>query len=138
MDQVVVDLEGDSAAAGDEVVLFGPGNAGEPTADDWAAAVGTINYEIVTWIDPPRTASTGARFVSPAPAGRAGLIGAAIGVLAAGAAVGFTAEKLAVGEIRLRRPGGREVRLAAWNRCSGRRYRRHAAARRDRRGARGC
>jgi alanine racemase len=28
-------------------VLFGPGDAGEPTADDWAAAIGTINYEIV-------------------------------------------------------------------------------------------
>jgi pimeloyl-ACP methyl ester carboxylesterase len=42
--------------------------------------------------------------VSPAPLrGRAGLIGAAIGVLAAGAAVGFTAEKFAVGRIRLRR-----------------------------------
>ena len=52
MDQVVVDLEGDAAAVGDEVVLFGPGTAGEPTADDWAAAVGTINYEIVTRIGP--------------------------------------------------------------------------------------
>jgi alanine racemase len=29
-------------------VLFGPGDDGEPTADDWAAAIGTINYEIVT------------------------------------------------------------------------------------------
>ncbi len=35
-------------AAGDEVVLFGPGTAGEPTADDWARACGTIHYEIVT------------------------------------------------------------------------------------------
>lgn len=48
MDQCVVDLEDDEAAAGDEVVLFGPGTAGEPTADDWADAAGTINYEIVT------------------------------------------------------------------------------------------
>ena len=38
----------DQAAAGDEVVLFGPGTSGEPTADDWADAAGTINYEIVT------------------------------------------------------------------------------------------
>jgi alanine racemase len=52
MDQVVVDLDGDRAEVGDEVVLFGPGDAGEPTADDWAAAVGTINYEIVTRIGP--------------------------------------------------------------------------------------
>jgi alanine racemase len=49
MDQFVVDLGADSnAAAGDEVVLFGVGAEGEPTAQDWAAAVGTINYEIVT------------------------------------------------------------------------------------------
>ncbi len=34
---------------------------------------------------------------------RAGLVGAAVGLLAAGAAVGFTAEKLAVGRVRLRR-----------------------------------
>jgi alanine racemase len=34
------------------VVLFGPGDAGEPTAQDWADAVGTIHYEIVTRIGP--------------------------------------------------------------------------------------
>ena len=50
MDQFVVDLEGDTVAAGDEVVLFGPGTAGEPTAQDWADACGTISYEIVTRI----------------------------------------------------------------------------------------
>lgn len=48
MDQCVVNLEDAEAAAGDEVVLFGPGTGGEPTADDWADAAGTINYEIVT------------------------------------------------------------------------------------------
>jgi alanine racemase len=31
-------------------VLFGPGTAGEPTAQDWADATGTIAYEIVTRI----------------------------------------------------------------------------------------
>ncbi|MCW2793723.1 MAG: alanine racemase [Nocardioides sp.] len=50
MDQFVVDLSGDEAAAGDEVVLFGPGHSGEPTAQDWAEACGTISYEIVTRI----------------------------------------------------------------------------------------
>jgi alanine racemase len=50
MDQFVVDLEGDDAAAGDEVVLFGPGLTGEPTAQEWADACGTISYEIVTRI----------------------------------------------------------------------------------------
>ncbi|SNT57080.1 alanine racemase [Actinacidiphila glaucinigra] len=50
MDQFVVDLGGDSADAGDEAVLFGPGDRGEPTAEDWARAAGTIAYEIVTRI----------------------------------------------------------------------------------------
>ena len=48
MDQCVVNLEDDAAEAGDEVILFGPGDNGEPTADDWADAAQTINYEIVT------------------------------------------------------------------------------------------
>ena len=48
MDQFVVDLGGDAAHAGDEAVLFGPGDHGEPTAEDWARAAGTIAYEIVT------------------------------------------------------------------------------------------
>ncbi|MBL7501591.1 alanine racemase [Frankia sp. CNm7] len=52
MDQFVVDVGDDRVEAGDEVVLFGPGDGGEPTADDWAAALGTINYEIVTRIGP--------------------------------------------------------------------------------------
>jgi alanine racemase len=50
MDQFVVDLGGDSAAAGDEAILFGPGDRGEPTAEDWARAAGTISYEIITRI----------------------------------------------------------------------------------------
>ena len=48
MDQFVVDVGDDLIAAGDEVVLFGPGDGGEPTAQDWADATGTISYEIVT------------------------------------------------------------------------------------------
>jgi alanine racemase len=50
MDQFVVDLGGDSAEVGDLAVLFGPGDHGEPTAEDWARAAGTISYEIVTRI----------------------------------------------------------------------------------------
>ncbi|MFI6984485.1 alanine racemase [Embleya sp. NPDC050154] len=50
MDQFVVDLGDDPAAAGDEAILFGPGDRGEPTAEDWAVATGTISYEIVTRI----------------------------------------------------------------------------------------
>jgi alanine racemase len=34
--------------AGDVAVLFGTGAGGEPTAQDWADAAGTISYEIVT------------------------------------------------------------------------------------------
>ncbi len=51
MDQLVVELDppGD-AAAGDEVVLFGDGCDGAPTAQDWAEACATISYEIVTRI----------------------------------------------------------------------------------------
>ncbi len=47
MDQVVVDLGADSRVRpGDVAVLFGSG-PGEPTAQDWAEAAGTISYEIV-------------------------------------------------------------------------------------------
>ncbi|WP_439938421.1 alanine racemase [Nocardia sp. N13] len=48
MDQFVVDLHGELPPPGTEVVLFGPGDGGEPTAQDWAEAIGTINYEVVT------------------------------------------------------------------------------------------
>jgi alanine racemase len=48
LDQFSVDLGDLPAAAGDEVLLFGPGTRGEPTAQDWAEACGTIGYEIVT------------------------------------------------------------------------------------------
>ncbi|MGB6003147.1 MAG: alanine racemase, partial [Ornithinimicrobium sp.] len=48
MDQIVIDAGDLEVRAGDEVVLFGPGDRGEPSATHWADAVGTINYEIVT------------------------------------------------------------------------------------------
>ncbi|QEU92402.1 alanine racemase [Streptomyces kanamyceticus] len=50
MDQFVVDLGGDEPEVGSEALLFGPGDRGEPTAEDWAQAAGTIAYEIVTRI----------------------------------------------------------------------------------------
>ncbi len=57
MDQFVVDVGDLPVAVGDEAVLFGSGTGGEPTAQDWADAVGTIHYEIVTRIGArvPRT-----------------------------------------------------------------------------------
>ncbi|MEX2288771.1 MAG: alanine racemase [Mycobacteriales bacterium] len=48
MDQFVLDVGDQEVAAGDEVLLFGPGDDGEPTAQDWAGLLGTISYEIVT------------------------------------------------------------------------------------------
>ncbi|MER6994631.1 alanine racemase [Streptomyces sp. NPDC000410] len=52
MDQFVVDLgpDGGAVAEGSEAVLFGAGDRGEPTAQDWAEAADTIAYEIVTRI----------------------------------------------------------------------------------------
>lgn len=55
MDQMVIDLgpeARDSGLLGAEAVLFGTGADGGPTADDWAQAAGTINYEVVTRISP--------------------------------------------------------------------------------------
>ena len=50
MDQFVVDLGPGrpDVAVGDDAILFGPGADGEPTAQDWADLLGTINYEVVT------------------------------------------------------------------------------------------
>ena len=52
MDQFVVEL-GDPqvrAEVGEEITLFGAGDAGEPTAAEWATWCDTIGYEIVTRI----------------------------------------------------------------------------------------
>ncbi len=59
MDQVVVDCGDDRVTEGEPAVLFGPGDAGEPTAQEWADALGTIHYEVVTAMNDrrvPRTA----------------------------------------------------------------------------------
>ena len=49
MDQFIVDLGPASGAqAGDPVVVFGTGESGEPTAQDWAEATETISYEILS------------------------------------------------------------------------------------------
>jgi alanine racemase len=58
MDQLVIELgddpAGDGPEAGADVVLFGPGRDGEPTAQDWAEASGTISYEVLTRIGSAR------------------------------------------------------------------------------------
>ncbi|MFE6648539.1 alanine racemase [Nocardioides sp. NPDC057772] len=50
MDQIVVDLGDSTVEPGAEVVLWGTGADGEPTAQDWAEASETIAYEVVTRI----------------------------------------------------------------------------------------
>jgi alanine racemase len=56
MDQIVVDCGDDVVSPGEEVVLFGAGTHGEPTATEWANTLGTIDYEIVTGMYRPRVA----------------------------------------------------------------------------------
>lgn len=70
MDQMVIDLgplhvsAGGPSLLGAEAVMFGDGADGGPTAEDWARAAGTNNYEIVTRISPrvPR------RYINEEPA----------------------------------------------------------------------
>jgi alanine racemase len=80
MDQMVVDLgvtgiaETADTMLGRPAVIFGDGD-GVPTADDWAEAAGTINYEIVTRISgrvPRHYVDTGEPRSAAASAGTAG------------------------------------------------------------------
>ncbi|ORM25887.1 alanine racemase [Williamsia sp. 1135] len=52
MDQMVVDVgpDGGGVVEGDRAILFGTGAGGGPTALDWAEAIGSIDYEIVSGI----------------------------------------------------------------------------------------
>ncbi|MDQ3886552.1 MAG: alanine racemase, partial [Actinomycetota bacterium] len=58
MDQVMVDCGDDAVAEGDEVVFFGAGDRGEPTAAQWAELLGTIHYEVVAGMVRPRLTRT--------------------------------------------------------------------------------
>ncbi|MBO0877599.1 MAG: alanine racemase, partial [Pseudonocardia sp.] len=58
MDQIVVDCGDDPIEEGAEAVLFGPGDRGEPTAQDWADALGTIHYEVVARLREGRVSRT--------------------------------------------------------------------------------
>jgi alanine racemase len=58
MDQVIVDCGDDDVPIGETAVLFGPGTAGEPTAQDWADELDTIHYEVVTGIHGHRITRT--------------------------------------------------------------------------------
>ena len=48
MDQFIVDVGDARVSAGDRAIVFGDAERGAPTADEWAEAAGTINYEIVS------------------------------------------------------------------------------------------
>jgi alanine racemase len=58
MDQFVVDCGDGDVREGDHAVLFGPGDDGEPTAQDWADELGTLHYEVVTGVRGPRVTRT--------------------------------------------------------------------------------
>ncbi|MEV6600239.1 alanine racemase [Actinoplanes sp. NPDC051346] len=50
MDQVVLDVGDLPVRAGEYAVMFGPGDDGEPTADDWAGWADTNPHEILTGV----------------------------------------------------------------------------------------
>ncbi|WP_434444086.1 alanine racemase [Lentzea sp. E54] len=52
MDQIVVDMGDDPLVPGAQATVFGPGDNGEPTVEDWAQWAGTIPHEIMTGIGP--------------------------------------------------------------------------------------
>jgi alanine racemase len=58
MDQVMVDCGDDQVAEGDEVVFFGKGEGGGPTAAEWAEKLDTIHYEVVAGMVRPRLTRT--------------------------------------------------------------------------------
>ena len=57
MDQFVIDFGDEPVEVGEDVVLFGPGDLGEATAQEWGEELGTISYDLVTRIGSriPRT-----------------------------------------------------------------------------------
>jgi alanine racemase len=58
MDQVMVDCGDDAITPGAEVIFFGSGVGGAPTAAEWADKLGTIHYEIVAGMARPRVTRT--------------------------------------------------------------------------------
>lgn len=83
MDQVMVDCgppEGaDPVAEGDEVVFFGTGEHGGPTAAEWARELGTIHYEVVAGMARPRLTRTVLGREPAAPSGAASSAAVAAG-----------------------------------------------------------
>ena len=78
MDQFLVDVGALPIAVGDVVVLFGDPATGAPTAAEWGAAAGTINYDIITRVG----ARVPRRFVEGAEGAEATSTGGAEGAAA--------------------------------------------------------
>ncbi len=92
MNQCVIDAGDLPVEPGDEVVLFGPGDHGEPTAQEWADLLGTLSYDIVT------------RFTGKIPRSYSGVTGKdATAVLAA------AGDTRAAGHAEVVQAGGQEV-----------------------------
>lgn len=53
MDQLMVDCGDDQIVEGAEVIFFGTGEGGAPTAAEWAGKLGTIHYEVVAGMARP-------------------------------------------------------------------------------------
>jgi alanine racemase len=72
MDQVMVDCGDDPVTEGAEVIFFGTGENGAPTAVEWAGKLDTIHYEVVAGMTRPRLTRTvhGRRTSSSARAAR--------------------------------------------------------------------
>ena len=107
MDQFVVDLgAGATAEPGDEVLLFGPGEHGEPTAEDWAGWCDTIGYEIVTRVGTrvPRRYphGPGEHLMAPRLGEGLGLVAGFAAVAAGGIALGLELERRIVAKRILR------------------------------------
>ena len=79
MSSCIADFGSAGLAVGEQVLVFGPGDHGEPTIADWAAWAGTNENEIMTNVDPRlprRYISAGAQDAGRDP-GRGGRAGAA-------------------------------------------------------------
>ncbi len=95
LNHIVLDLGDEPSEAGDEVIVFGPGDHGEPTAQEWAEALGTLAYEIVT------------RFTGKVPRTYSGVTAAEEGASAPGMAAAGSGYAAARGRRReYRWPGG--------------------------------
>ncbi|MFI5867876.1 alanine racemase [Streptomyces sp. NPDC051546] len=65
MDQIVVDVGEEGVAPGEVATLFGPGDEGEPTVEEWARWAGTLPHELLTSVGSARRIT---RRHLPAPA----------------------------------------------------------------------